>query len=218
MKIGAVPLEKLEEKYSYENALILEVGADEERNYKTKYKSIISYFFQELNGKKFITVELDSKRRPSLIADARNLPFKESTFNIVILISVIEHCYSNFEKIIVETHRVLQPKGLAVGFVPFFLGYHGNDYWRFTYEGIERLLTDFQSVEIIPVGGPFSVSAQILTGMMKPLFIRKSMSFILSNILLPIDRMLWKIFKSKGKEPNFISRGYYFISNKGYNG
>lgn len=214
MKLKAIFMEDLIEKYSYDNALILEIGADKKRNFRTKYPEIISFVFKTLNIKKMITLEIDTKKNSDIIADARKLPFKDSTFDIVILISVLEHCYINFEDIVKESNRVISQGGIAIGFVPFFLGYHGNDYWRFTYEGIEKLLKDFKKVMIIPVGGPFSVSMQIVIDMIRPKLLSNIIAYILSPFIVYVDRFLWKVYKTKGKIANFICRGYLFINSR----
>lgn len=213
MKVGAIPVENLNEKYSYGNALVLEIGADRKRNFITKYPEIVPFVFKKLDLKYMITLEIDKNRNPDIIADARRIPFKDFSFDIVILMSVLEHCYSNFENIVKEVNRVLSKNGLVIGFVPSFLGYHGNDYWRFTYEGIARLLKDFENIKIIPVGGPFSVSVQIVVDMIKPKLLRNIITYVLSPFLTFMDRLLWRIYKNRGKINNFISRGYLFIIN-----
>lgn len=214
MKIGAVPLENLKIKYSYDSALLLEIGADKKRNFKTKYPEIIPFIFEKLDIKTMITLELDPERDPVILADGRKLPFKNSSFNILILMSVLEHCYANFEDIIKESSRVLSHKGIIIGFVPFFLRYHGNDYWRFTYEGIERLTTDFENVRIIPIGGPFSVSIQIIADLIKPALLRNIFAYVISPVSTYIDRVLWRVYKRNGKMASFVTRGYFFIGEK----
>ena len=167
--------------------------------------------FDSLTVNKYVTLDIDSCRKPDVLADGRKFPFKDSSFDVVLLMSVLEHCYQNFENIVTETNRILNDNGIVIAFLPFFLGYHENDYWRFTYESIEKLLKDFKNVKIIPVGGPFSVSFQILSAMIKPNILRKSLGYIFSYISVPMDKVIWGLFKIKGKNANFITRGYFFI-------
>ena len=128
--------------------------------------------------------------------------------------SVLEHCYKNFDVILLESRRVLSESGIVIGFVPFFLGYHENDYWRFTYEGVEKLVENFSKFKIIPVGGPISTSFQIVVDLIKPLMLRKVFARMLSPLSVCMDRLLWRIFKKGDKNASFVSRGYLFICEK----
>lgn len=51
------------------------------------------------------------------LADARNLPFNNSSYNTVVSVSVIEHI-TDSSKVIAEVYRVLKKKGLFVFSVP----------------------------------------------------------------------------------------------------
>ena len=73
-------------------------------------------------------------------------------FDTVLAVSLLEHVYDPF-KAAAELHRVLKPGGLLFGGVPFIFPYHASpghykDYWRFSEDGIEELLTKFDSVDI----------------------------------------------------------------------
>lgn len=63
---------------------------------------------QALKGKKYKKVEW---------ADARKMPFKNSTYNTVVSVSVMEHI-SHSPKVLTEVHRVLKKDGLFVFSVP----------------------------------------------------------------------------------------------------
>ncbi len=63
---------------------------------------------QALKGKKYKKVEW---------GDARRMPFKSSTYNTVVSVSVIEHI-TNSEEVLKEVHRVLKKNGLFVFSVP----------------------------------------------------------------------------------------------------
>ncbi len=214
MKIGAVPVEDIEKIRIKENSRILEIGADSERNFTTKYGDLNKMLFNGDYKYDLVTIELAGDRRPSVVADGRYLPFKDSSFDAVIVMSVLEHCYKNFDVILLESRRVLSEDGIVIGFVPFFLGYHENDYWRFTYEGVEKLVENFSKFKIIPVGGPISTSFQIVVDLIKPLMLRKVFARMLSPLSVCMDRLLWRIFKKGDKNASFVSRGYLFICEK----
>lgn len=63
---------------------------------------------EALGGKKYKKVKL---------ADARNLPFKNSSYGTVVSVSVIEHI-TNSSEVLSEVHRVLKKDGLFVFSVP----------------------------------------------------------------------------------------------------
>src|SRR3989344_1343249 len=70
-------------------------------------------------GKEFSTVILFFK------GDARNMPFKENTFDIVILSNFIEHIKGT-KKLLAEIRRVLKPKGLLYIQFPPYWGFTGG--------------------------------------------------------------------------------------------
>ncbi len=214
MKIGAVPVEDIEKIRIKENSRILEIGADSERNFTIKYGDLNKILFNGDCKYDLVTIEIARDRSPSIFADGRYLPFKDSSFDAVIVMSVLEHCYKNFDVILLESRRVLSEDGIVIGFVPFFLGYHENDYWRFTYEGVEELLKEFKIIKIIPVGGPISVWFQIFIDMIKPNLLRNILAYVCSFATIPLDKFLWNIYKKFNRRKYFITRGYFFICEK----
>lgn len=58
-------------------------------------------------------------------ADAKNLPFKNDSFNIVFLVDVIEHI-DNDSRVLKEANRVLKPGGFLVVSVPAFNCLYGK--------------------------------------------------------------------------------------------
>ncbi len=214
MKIGAVQLEDLETKHSFKDALVLDVGADEFRNSKIKYPNLFDFVFDSLTINKYVTLDIDSGRKPDVLADGRKFPFKDSSFDVVLLMSVLEHCYQNFENIVTETNRILNDNEIVIAFLPFFLGFHENDYWRFTYEASERLFKDFKTLKLIPVGGPISVGLQTIINLVKPNFLRSLIAGLLSPSAVFLDKRIWGQYKKRGKTPHIITRGFFLIGEK----
>jgi SAM-dependent methyltransferase len=84
------------------------------------------------------------------------LPYADGAFDTLVLANVLEHVY-NHQFLLGETHRVLAGKGILIGFVPFWTGYHPDphDYFRYTDEALARLLpgAGFVDVSITAIGG-----------------------------------------------------------------
>lgn len=72
---------------------------------------------------------------------AERLPFADNSFSVVISQETLEHVADPFEAVR-EIHRTMAPGGVFYCQVPFVIGYHPGptDYWRFTKEGIQRLV------------------------------------------------------------------------------
>jgi len=83
-----------------------------------------------------------------IIADAHFLPFKDSSFDIVYSIAVLEHLKRPWA-VADEIFRVLHPGGHVVLDLPFLNVIHDEgDYFRFTDKGI-RSLFDSNRFEVV---------------------------------------------------------------------
>lgn len=86
------------------------------------------------------------------------LPQPTASVDAVLMCNVLEHVY-NHQHLLREGHRILKARGILVGFVPFWVGYHPDphDFFRYTDEALERMLmeTGFKKVTIEHIGrGP----------------------------------------------------------------
>ncbi len=67
----------------------------------------------------FINCDVQSKWNPDICCDANTLPFEENSASIVVLHHVLEHFgLGEADSLIRECHRVLQPGGSLLVFVP----------------------------------------------------------------------------------------------------
>ena len=66
-----------------------------------------------------------NKNITDIVADARNLPFKDSSYDCIMAIEVFEHL-ENPEKFVDEAHRVLKKSGVFFLSIPFMFHEHGN--------------------------------------------------------------------------------------------
>lgn len=90
-----------------------------------------------------------------LICDAHDIPFKEETFDCVIVQAVLEHVVDP-QRCVKEIYRVLRPDGYVYAETPFMQQVHMQqyDFTRFTHLGHRRLFRCFVEVKSGPVGGP----------------------------------------------------------------
>ncbi|HEX6548416.1 MAG TPA: class I SAM-dependent methyltransferase [Candidatus Dormibacteraeota bacterium] len=75
-----------------------------------------------------------------IVGDGHRLPFRDRSFDAVVLQTVIEHVLEP-ETVIAETARVLVPGGRAYIEAPFLYPVHGDaDYYRWTRKGLEYVV------------------------------------------------------------------------------
>ena len=86
---------------------------------------------------------VDVRPNPTLdcVASAEALPFAAASLRLVVSQEVVEHVADPWLAV-AELARVLIPGGRLYLQAPFVIGYHASprDYWRFTGEGLERLV------------------------------------------------------------------------------
>lgn len=105
-------------------------------------------------GDGYITFgELETSTTEDAKGDLLSLPFHEAAFDGVILTEVLEHCVDP-KAAMAEVLRVLKPGGLVLVTSPFLWPDHRTedykDYWRFTEQAWELLLSAFTAVQITP--------------------------------------------------------------------
>ena len=104
---------------------------------------------------KYIGIDLD-ETNPYVDQkmDARNLQFKDDSFDLVICAETLEHIDDIF-KAASEIKRVLVKGGLLFISVPFILGFHDypGDYWRITPAGMDFLFRGLQQKHLVLIGG-----------------------------------------------------------------
>lgn len=121
---------------------------------------------------RYIGIDIPSsphdKSKIDIYATGLTLPFKNSTFDIVLSTEVMEHV-SDPKLFLDEIHRVLKPNGHLVLTTPFLDPIHEDpyDYYRYTIYGLRYLLkeSNFYCVSIEPfsemIGVLISFSIQV---------------------------------------------------------
>ena len=90
---------------------------------------------------RMLRLDIDPNGRPECLGSAEKLPFADASLRVVVSQEVFEHLPDPWSAIR-EVRRVLAPGGALYLQTPFIIGYHPgpSDYWRFTDEGLERLV------------------------------------------------------------------------------
>ncbi|OHA04236.1 MAG: hypothetical protein A3J58_01045 [Candidatus Sungbacteria bacterium RIFCSPHIGHO2_02_FULL_52_23] len=104
---------------------------------------------------RIITVDMIDFPSVRVIADAANLPFRDASCDMVLAVSLLEHCPEP-ERVIAEITRVVKPGGYVYCAVPFLYPLHGSpqDYVRFTLPGLIGRFGAFRVVAAGPQSGP----------------------------------------------------------------
>ena len=149
-----------------------------------KFQKGLKVYKKYFNGCDYKTIDIDTETNPDIIADAHNLPIANNSADGVICKAVLEHV-KNPTQVTEEIYRILKSGGKCFAYVPFLYPYHGNDYWRFTEDGVRYLFRKFSKIEICPVRGRFETIANILPYQNKfPI-----------NILVAFTRLIDNFFK-----------------------
>ncbi len=138
--------------------------------------------------------------------------YEEIRFDNVLLMNVLEHIY-NYDNCLKTCFFFTKKGGKLVGSTPFLFRYHGspNDYFRFTKDALEKMLTGagFREVNIQPI------CAGIFISFYSNIFLITSKIPFLSNLILTIciflDWLLSFLTKSYSK---ILPVGYFFTATK----
>lgn len=122
-----------------ENAKVLIIGGGTigqgmEYFYKSKEIDLISF-------------DIYISSNINFIADAHQIPLKDSYFDAVIIQAVLEHVLEP-QKVVSEIFRVLKPRGLVYAETPFLQQVHEGayDFTRFTQSGHRYLFRQFTMI------------------------------------------------------------------------
>lgn len=207
-KITRRNLDAFLEKYAT-GQKVLDIGAGNSSHYR---------FFPNR-----LTIDVDPKRKPDIIADAHSLPFKDKEFEYILCTEVLEHLKDPI-KAISEMKRVLQNDGVLILTTRFVYPMHDSpyDYWRFTKYGLQELFKDWNILDLVPETRTFStigvllqrISFQTKLSADKPV---KLILFILAYIFNHINFLTKQEYgdlKKETKEEEIMPSGYYLVCKK----
>ncbi|MBI3999562.1 MAG: class I SAM-dependent methyltransferase, partial [Candidatus Omnitrophica bacterium] len=108
-------------------------------------------------GKNVWNVDFAPYKNVDVIADAHDMPFRESSCDGIISDVLLEHVKAS-KQCVQEFFRMLKPEGLLYCCIPFIAPFHSapSDYNRWTKEGVKELFQDFEIIELDVAAGPTS--------------------------------------------------------------
>lgn len=170
-----------------------------------------------------IALDIDPARKPDVIGDAHNLPFKDGEVEAILSTDVCEHLEDPI-KAVSEMYRVLKPGGKVIFTTRFIFPIHDapNDFWRFTKYGLRKLFKDFEILELEPETTNFSTLAVLLQRIGYQTHLRgnklmKFLIFLLAKILDHSNGLIREEYGEigrKSKESGILASGYYLVAQK----
>jgi SAM-dependent methyltransferase len=160
----------------------------------------------------WIYLNIDGKVGPDTIADAHGLPFPGNLFDCVVCCEVLEHLHDPF-LCTSEILRVLKPEGVLLLSTPFMFPIHADpfDYYRFTPQGLVKMLADYSYLEIIPMGSTWGT-----IGLLIDLAARELNHKTFRKGTRTLGRFMASFEKRQKREGEYsrFSTGYFCIAQK----
>ncbi|MEW6676513.1 MAG: methyltransferase domain-containing protein [Pseudomonadota bacterium] len=166
-----------------------------------------------------ITLNIGPFPGVDLIADAHEIPLADGSVDAIFSLAVLEHV-TDPKRVASEMMRVLKPGGWLYSEAPFIFFFHGYpaDFTRFTRDGLARLFTGLEAVEVGMTHGP--VSAVLQSGNMalqlvvpeRPALIRKLFNGVYRWLLFPFKYL--DIPLQNHPQAHILAGGFYIRGRK----
>ena len=105
-------------------------------------------------GKKYVGADIRNGDGVDVIMDMCNTFIPDESVGTVLSLDTLEHV-EYLRKAIDEMYRILKPDGIIIISSVMHCPIHdSHDYWRFTPEGFESLLNQFQTTYVKSAGNP----------------------------------------------------------------
>ena len=146
-------------------------------------------------------VDIDPERKPDIVADIVNLPFKDGSYEVIMCSEIFEHLLEP-QKAIEEIKRVLKPGGILILTTRFLFPIHDapGDYWRYTPYSLAFLFRDWHIVEIQMESDVFSTIGVLIQRIIFQTDVRggRFTKVILHVISIIFSKLDWLILKRYG--------------------
>ena len=124
------------------------------------------YFLNLSKEAQYITSDIKKEGGVDVVLDlTQKLPFESGSFDAALLFNCL-YIFENPKDVLKEINRVVRPGGFLLTLTPFVFNEIPEpvDYWRFTSQGLMKILTQagFKEIEIIPFGERFSAAVSLL--------------------------------------------------------
>ena len=119
---------------------VLEIGAGRDEKY----------------AKNSITLDINNRFNPDILATGYKLPFNDNVFDTIVSIEVLEHLEKP-QVFVNEIYCVLKHNGAFFLTTRFIHEIHGEDYFRYTELSLKTLFKKFRIVNVEDEGSVFSV-------------------------------------------------------------
>lgn len=168
-------------------------------------------------GKGVVNVDIVPYKETDVVADAKNIPFKDNIFDIVIMQALLEHVPKPHE-IVQEVYRVLKPGGRIYAETPFLQPYHADpsDFQRFTINGLKVLFGNFKEIKSGVCVGPTHSLSLIISEYIPMVFnipIVRGILYRLTRFILSPFKYI-DLFLSKRNTAHIIASGVYYYGQK----
>ena len=165
----------------------------------------------------FVHTDVSLTALSQIICDGHDLPFKDATFDGVIIQAVLEHVVDPY-RCVEEIHRVLSENGIVYAETPFMQQVHGGayDFTRFTWLGHRRLFRRFEEIQSGVCCGPGMALSGSWSYFLRSFTQNKRMQRLL-NVFSAFTSFYWKYFDNYLKrKPKALdaSSGNYFMGMK----
>ena len=139
----------------------------------------------------YVGIDVGLPSSADVLSAGQQLPFHDASFDVVLCTQVLEHD-PHPDRTVREAHRVLASEGTLILSTHGVWFKHGKaDYWRWTDDGLRKILQPFRIVDIHNCGGQYAALFQILNLYADPLPVGRRFLYLLNNVFgLALDRLL----------------------------